>query len=145
MCHWCVFFFSSRRRHTRCALVTGVQTCALPISTAGMTEVSWLVFLKLLVQPLITWWLAFHVFTMDPLWAAGALVQSALPTGALVFVPAQQYGISVPRSTAALLASTVLSLVPLSSPLALGRTSVRERVSQHRETLGWARSFKKKD
>src|SRR3546814_1874890 len=25
-------FFSSRRRHTRCALVTGVQTCALPIS-----------------------------------------------------------------------------------------------------------------
>src|SRR3546814_7193888 len=29
----CVFFFfSSRRRHTRCALVTGVQTCALPIS-----------------------------------------------------------------------------------------------------------------
>src|SRR3546814_9732008 len=28
-CH--CFFFSSRRRHTRCALVTGVQTCALPI------------------------------------------------------------------------------------------------------------------
>src|SRR3546814_7447534 len=28
----CSFFFSSRRRHTRCALVTGVQTCALPIS-----------------------------------------------------------------------------------------------------------------
>src|SRR3546814_20470767 len=34
-----VFFFSSRRRHTMCALVTGVQTCALPIlleqDTAG--------------------------------------------------------------------------------------------------------------
>src|SRR3546814_4094363 len=30
----CGFFFSSRRRHTRCALVTGVQTCALPILTA---------------------------------------------------------------------------------------------------------------
>src|SRR3546814_1579150 len=27
----CYCFFSSRRRHTRCALVTGVQTCALPI------------------------------------------------------------------------------------------------------------------
>src|SRR3546814_64180 len=27
----CFVFFSSRRRHTRCALVTGVQTCALPI------------------------------------------------------------------------------------------------------------------
>src|SRR3546814_6958156 len=31
LCHIFLFFFSSRRRHTRCALVTGVQTCALPI------------------------------------------------------------------------------------------------------------------
>src|SRR3546814_10613691 len=30
-----MFFFSSRRLHTRCALVTGVQTCALPISGRG--------------------------------------------------------------------------------------------------------------
>src|SRR3546814_12077026 len=30
----CLFLFSSRRRHTRCALVTGVQTCALPICVA---------------------------------------------------------------------------------------------------------------
>src|SRR3546814_17904964 len=29
------FCFSSRRRHTRCAVVTGVQTCALPISEVG--------------------------------------------------------------------------------------------------------------
>src|SRR3546814_17916638 len=33
------FFFSSRRRHTRCALVTGVQTCALPISNLPATQV----------------------------------------------------------------------------------------------------------
>src|SRR3546814_5473818 len=31
-----LFFFSSRRRHTGCALVTGVQTCALPISRRGL-------------------------------------------------------------------------------------------------------------
>src|SRR3546814_20396683 len=31
----CVFFVSGRRRHTRCALVTGVQTCALPIYRIG--------------------------------------------------------------------------------------------------------------
>src|SRR3546814_7693976 len=31
----CNFFFSSRRRHTRCAVVTGVQTCALPILQVG--------------------------------------------------------------------------------------------------------------
>src|SRR3546814_8153386 len=40
VCIWlvineCYFFFSSRRRHTICALVTGVQTCALPIYFPG--------------------------------------------------------------------------------------------------------------
>src|SRR3546814_6824914 len=33
------FFFSSRRRHTRCALVTGVQTCALPICWGWATAI----------------------------------------------------------------------------------------------------------
>src|SRR3546814_3801280 len=53
----CCFFFSSRRRHTRCALVTGVQTCALPISAinplhrekiraSGAKEMTMLGFLK---------------------------------------------------------------------------------------------------
>src|SRR3546814_4549271 len=37
---WC-FFFSSRRRHTRCALVTGVQTCALPILSASLARRPW--------------------------------------------------------------------------------------------------------
>src|SRR3546814_11167871 len=35
------FFFSSRRRHTRCALVTGVQTCALPISSRWTRNCAW--------------------------------------------------------------------------------------------------------
>src|SRR3546814_4277056 len=34
-----VCFFSSRRRHTRCALVTGVQTCALPIWTTDLATI----------------------------------------------------------------------------------------------------------
>src|SRR3546814_1781997 len=34
----CFFFFSRRRRHTRCALVTGVQTCALPIFAQAIEE-----------------------------------------------------------------------------------------------------------
>src|SRR3546814_6979848 len=33
-----IFFFASRRRHTRCALVTGVQTCALPILVSPVVE-----------------------------------------------------------------------------------------------------------
>src|SRR3546814_9052190 len=38
MCSSIMFFFSSRRRHTRCALVTGVQTCALPIYAPRQSE-----------------------------------------------------------------------------------------------------------
>src|SRR3546814_9759285 len=34
------FFFSSRRRHTRCALVTGVQTCALPICSSTLNSIA---------------------------------------------------------------------------------------------------------
>src|SRR3546814_10966809 len=37
----CLFLFSSRRRHTRCALVTGVQTCALPISRISAASSIW--------------------------------------------------------------------------------------------------------
>src|SRR3546814_19074835 len=44
VCIMWIFFFSSRRRHTRCALVTGVQTCALPIST---------LFVRTVVYPLL--------------------------------------------------------------------------------------------
>src|SRR3546814_1578600 len=43
LCDWCccvIFCFSSRSRHTRCALVTGVQTCALPISFQSVQSVS---------------------------------------------------------------------------------------------------------
>src|SRR3546814_2605216 len=38
LCVYTVFFFSSRRRHTRCALVTGVQTCALPICAVNVVR-----------------------------------------------------------------------------------------------------------
>src|SRR3546814_5413562 len=41
------FFFSSRRRHTRCALVTGVQTCALPIS-APAADLAWIALRRML-------------------------------------------------------------------------------------------------
>src|SRR3546814_14995095 len=41
--HLFLFFFSSRRRHTRCALVTGVQTCALPICGPALQSLGTLV------------------------------------------------------------------------------------------------------
>src|SRR3546814_11078511 len=55
LCVLCHFFFSSRRRHTRCALVTGVQTCALPIWPTGpwlRDEKGGSVYLRLSTRPL---------------------------------------------------------------------------------------------
>src|SRR3546814_10546337 len=60
------FFFSSRRRHTRCALVTVVQTCALPIYAAGNLP-AWAVgtlggFIFFLLHMPLAWMLGSMVF-----------------------------------------------------------------------------------
>src|SRR3546814_4198162 len=61
-----VFFFSSRRRHTRCAIVTGVQTCALPIlPRMGMSLISFFptppmsrrMSLARIITSALLWWL----------------------------------------------------------------------------------------
>src|SRR3546814_8585990 len=48
---FCFLFFSSRRRHTRCALVTGVQTCALPICLAFSPDESRLYVVESRARP----------------------------------------------------------------------------------------------
>src|SRR3546814_1499920 len=55
MCFLC-FFFSSRRRHTRCALVTGVQTCALPIYFAFFAVIIMTIAFLLLGMYTSAWW-----------------------------------------------------------------------------------------
>src|SRR3546814_8188498 len=62
------FFFSSRRRHTRCALVTGVQTCALPISSVAVIVVDMVHLLNTLIS---------YVFTFA--WSSAAPIQRAYP------------------------------------------------------------------
>ena len=85
----------------------------------GMAEATWISLLKLVVQPLITWWLAFQVVEMPRIWAEAAVIQASLPTGALVFVIAQRYGIYVERAMAVILISTLLSVITLSATLYL--------------------------
>jgi predicted permease len=83
-------------------------------SVRGATaEISWLVFAKLLLHPLITWWLAYRVFELEGILPAVAVVQAALPSGVPVFVLAQQYKTFVTRSSAAIVLSTAISVVTL--------------------------------
>ena len=101
-----------------CALFAmGLFLVGKPLS-AGATEVGWMVAAKLLVQPIVTWWLAVSVFDLSFEMTRGAVLMAALPTGALSFVIAQKYGIFVQRSSAAILVSTVLSVVTVSALLA---------------------------
>lgn len=82
--------------------------------TAGLAETSWLVACKLLLQPLATAVIAVLLLPMDRQWTVAAVILSALPTGSLVFVLAQQYGVYTQRATAVILVSTVLSVATLS-------------------------------
>ncbi len=81
--------------------------------TAGAAETLWITLLKLVVHPAITWWLAYEILLMDAFWAKSAVILAALPSGALVFVLAQQYGVFVRRATAAITLSTLLSVITL--------------------------------
>lgn len=86
---------------------------------APLGEVAWIVALKLLLQPLLTWWIAFRLVALDPFWATSAVILAALPTGALTFVVARQYRVHVERTSAVILVSTILSVVTLSALLVL--------------------------
>src|SRR3546814_3649661 len=96
-----LFFFSSRRRHTRCALVTGVQTCALPIF-----------FLE-------TFPFGCGITAMQALAAGTAFVSLAMPD--------TQYGLQFLRMIEAggALAEQTRALMRQ-----IGRASCRERVCQ---------------
>ncbi len=80
-------------------------------------EIAWLVFAKLLLHPLITWWLAYRVFALEGILPAVAVIQAALPSGVPVFVLAQQYRSFVTRSSSVIVLSTALSVVTLSALL----------------------------
>lgn len=81
-------------------------------------EASWLVGVKLVVHPLATWALAV-AFGMDPFWIAATVILAALPTGALAFVVASKYGVYVERTSAVILASTVVSVATLSAVMVI--------------------------
>jgi predicted permease len=83
-----------------------------------MAEVGWLVYVKLVVQPLATWWLA-GVFGLDSFWRGAAVILASLPTAALCFVLAQQYRQFVERASATILVSTVISPLVLAAIMIL--------------------------
>jgi len=101
-----------------CALVTIGLFLAQSETAKETGIITRLVALKLLVQPAITFLLAFRVFDMPTLWADTALVLSALPIGTGPFMLAKLYNREAAVTSRAILVSTVLSLVTVSALLA---------------------------
>ncbi|MEA3114287.1 MAG: malonate transporter [Caballeronia sp.] len=77
-----------------------------------------LVLAKLIAQPLLTWWLAFHVFALPVLWAKTAVILSALPTGTGPFMLAEFYKREAAVTSSTILFSTVISLITITACLA---------------------------
>src|SRR3546814_9294908 len=120
-CFVLLFFFSSRRRHTRCALVTGVQTCALPIFVVvGLGEDR-----RAYVIADAT------VEGATPEGWARAVAAAALVHGAdRVVAEANNGGAMVGRVLRAAEAALPVRLVHASRGKGIGRASWRERVCQ---------------
>ncbi|MDB5990660.1 MAG: auxin Efflux Carrier [Herbaspirillum sp.] len=97
-----------------CALVSlGAFLAAKQTSSGGGAGVPVLVLLKLLLQPAITWFLAFHVFTMPTAWANAALLLAALPTGTGPYMLAELYKREAATTASVILSSTIASLITL--------------------------------
>src|SRR3546814_4670666 len=101
------FFFSSRRLHTRCALGTGVQTCALPISFARGAVVAVLIVLAI-------WSICSRSYKPAVLAGLGMLVYIAFA----IHLPVLVKRVSGPA-------------LPPALGAAIGRASSRERVWQY--------------
>jgi malonate transporter and related proteins len=99
---------------TPCALVTIGLFLAQSQGGGEGRVVARLVALKLVLQPALTWLLAFRVFAMPPLWAEGAVLLAALPIGTGPFMLAKIYDREAGVTSRAILVSTVLSVVTVS-------------------------------
>jgi predicted permease len=76
--------------------------------------VLFLITLKLVVAPILTFVLIIYVFVLDPFWAKAATLLSAMPSGANAYVVAQQYKAHVETVSTTVVVSTGVSVVTIS-------------------------------
>ncbi len=101
-----------------CALFALGATLASRSLSTGLGEVSYMTSFKLFVHP-SAMWLTTQLFDVAPLWAAIAVLGASLPVAANVFILARQYDTYVDRISSAILLSTVVSIVTVSTLLAV--------------------------
>ncbi|CAN5912337.1 AEC family transporter [soil metagenome] len=96
----------------------GATLAAFPLST-GLRETSYMSAFKLLVHPAAMWLAMTQIFTVDPLWASVAILGASLPIAANVFILARQYDTHLERASSAILLSTAISVITVSTLLTI--------------------------
>lgn len=98
-----------------CALFAMGVTMALRPHKRVPGALAYIVPMKLVVHPAAMYLALTAVGGLDPVWVEAAVLLAALPTATNVFVIAQQYGIWVERASAAILVTTLASVVTVST------------------------------
>ena len=80
-------------------------------NSMAVTELGWLMIVKLVAHPALTWGSFYLLGINDPIWMMTAVLLTSLPTGALVHVVALKYDVFEKETSQIVVASTVLSLV----------------------------------
>ena len=98
-----------------CALFAMGVTLALRPLKRIPIEVSYIVPIKLVLFPLLTFVSLSWLGNFDPIWVQVAVLMASLPTATNVFVIGQQYGYWVERASACILITTIFSVVTTST------------------------------
>jgi len=70
--------------------------------------------LKMILLPVLVWWMLFYIFPIDPLWASTAVLTAAMPVGISVYIFTQKYHAAEAQVATAIVLSTIFSVVSLS-------------------------------
>jgi malonate transporter and related proteins len=100
-----------------CALFALGATLASRSVAGGAAEISYMTALKLFVHPAALLLTTAVIFDVNPLWTSAALLGASLPVAANVFIVARQPDVYVTRASGAVLVSTAVSMVTVSTLL----------------------------
>jgi len=98
-----------------CALFAMGVTAALRPLRRVPLELTWLIPMKLVVHPLVVYLLVSRLPGIDPVWLHAAVLLAALPSATNVFVLAQQYGVWEERASSAVVLSTLISIITVTT------------------------------
>ncbi|OMH25964.1 hypothetical protein BGP75_24875 [Motiliproteus sp. MSK22-1] len=80
-------------------------------NSMAVSELGWLMAVKLIAHPALTWGSFYLLGINDPVWLITAVLLTSLPTGALVHVVALKYDVFEKETSQIVVASTLLSLI----------------------------------